>query len=132
MCQACRRRFFFLLTCLFEKCNVLVFLTFLVNSWSIFVNVCPISVNVRYCVRTYLLYGTAYCTVLRTYLPTKKGSIARAQEGIKCYPRLVNEICREHKNRDNPENKNSFFVLPSCFTFHQQPKMITRSIRTFW
>ena len=26
-------------------------------------------VNVRYCVRTYLLYGAAYCTVLLIYLP---------------------------------------------------------------
>ena len=61
-------------TCFFvKKTHVLVvFLSFgsIVNQyWSIFVQYLSIFVNVRYCVRTYLLYGTAYCTVLRTYLP---------------------------------------------------------------
>ena len=36
--------------------------------WSILFQYLSIFVNVRYCVCTYLLCGTAYCTVLHTYL----------------------------------------------------------------
>ena len=42
------------------------FLLLFVDIWSIFVNV-----------RTYLLYGTVYCTVLRTYLPVRAVQIKR-------------------------------------------------------
>ena len=56
--QACRRHFFHLEMPFFNVCFTRLLL--------LFCQYLTIFVNVRYCARTYLLYGTAYCAVLRT------------------------------------------------------------------
>ena len=64
--QACRERFFSPKRyAFFEKGVILLKTDIFSQYWPIFVKYLSIFVNVR----TYLLYGTAYSTVLRTYLP---------------------------------------------------------------
>ncbi len=74
---------------------------------SIFGEYFSIFVNVRYCVRTYLLYGTAYCMVLRTYLSPK------ASEGRVIISTLVARIAH-HQSRYLTQQQKA--QVPICFT----------------
>ena len=60
-----------------------------------------LKVHVRYCVRTYLLYGTAYCTVLRTYLPVPYELRTENNHHFKCdFP--ANKPSKNNKNIPAP------------------------------
>ena len=88
--------------------NKAQFFKFMIFIWSIFGQSLSIFDNVR----TYLLYGTAYCTVLRTYLPVPYVCMVRT--GPKIYIWWIILQIEKLANLENPETNKHIGNLGAC------------------